>query len=311
MTEAFYIVSILWIFDIATIMVCKTTGRFSAQRRISWVLLGLAFGFTVLLRQVFLLLVPVILLWLAWKLFFRSRVFSLPQMLERSAISFAVLLACIAPWTIRNYKVFNSFVLLNTNAGFAFFWGNHPVHGTEFVPIMPSKEYGALIPKELRSLNEAAMDKALLFRGLDFVRENPLRYIRLSASRVKEYIRFWPSGDSGTIKNSVRFLSFGLFLPLFVAGLCLLAFTYSRKNKTGRISLQPGTSLLLITGGLYTFIHLMTWTLIRYRLPVDAAFMPFAAVGTVACYDFLRKHMARSIPKRPKRTKTVQFTISN
>ena len=57
---------------------------------------------------------------------------------------------CVAPWTIRNYGVFHRFVLLNTNAGFAFYWGNHPVHGNGFVPILPGPEYGRLIPGELR-----------------------------------------------------------------------------------------------------------------------------------------------------------------
>lgn len=29
----------------------------------------------------------------------------------------------------------------------------------------------------------------------------------------------------------------------------------------------------------YTGIHLLTWALIRYRLPVDAVLMPFAALA--------------------------------
>jgi hypothetical protein len=30
---------------------------------------------------------------------------------------------------------------------------------------------------------------------------------------------------------------------------------------------------------IYTAIHLLSWALIRYRLPVDAVLLPFAAVG--------------------------------
>ena len=42
----------------------------------------------------------------------------------------------ILPWTVRNYRAFGQFVPLNTNAGFVIFWGNHPMHGTSFIPIM-------------------------------------------------------------------------------------------------------------------------------------------------------------------------------
>ena len=46
-------------------------------------------------------------------------------------ISTIVLVLLIFPWTIRNQKAFGTFVLLNTNSGFAFFWGNHPIYATE------------------------------------------------------------------------------------------------------------------------------------------------------------------------------------
>jgi len=304
MTEAFYITAILWIVDLAVMMVGKTAGKDWGSKRASWILLGLAFALTVLLRQVFLLLVPVILIWLVWKFSHKSYGFPMPQLLGCAAISFSILFVCMAPWTLRNYRAFDSFVLLNTNAGFAFFWGNHPAHGTDFVPIFPSVKYWALIPEELRGLNEAEMEKALLLRGLDFVREDPRRYALLSISRIKEYVRFWPSDDSSSASNWMRIFSFGLFLPLFLSGLSLLIFDCIRKKGKRGILLQPGTSLLLIIGCFYTLIHLMTWTLIRYRLPVDAVFMPFAALGAVGVYDILKKYKTSFIPKMTKRIET-------
>ena len=65
-------------------------------------------------------------------------------------MTLAVIVACVLPWTVRNYKAFGQFVPLNTNAGFVFFWGNHPIHGTNFIPILPSDSdqvnYGTLLP---------------------------------------------------------------------------------------------------------------------------------------------------------------------
>jgi hypothetical protein len=143
------------------------------------------------------------------------------------------------------------------------------------------------------------MDKALLKRGFDFVREDPLRYLLLSANRLKEYIRFWPSYDSGTATNIVRFLSSGIFLPIALSGLFLASWIRLKKTSLTGLKMGTGTSLLLLTGGAYTLIHLMTWTLIRYRSPVDAAFMPFAALSIAVAYDFFGNRQKVRADKSP------------
>src|SRR6185369_6770730 len=91
----------------------------------------------------------------------------------------------ILPCTLRNFHAFHTFVPLNTNAGFAFYWGNHPIYGTHFLGLLPGgwEAYMNLIPEELRQLNEAEMDKALLRRGLENVKADPVRFLSLSFSR--------------------------------------------------------------------------------------------------------------------------------
>jgi hypothetical protein len=39
--------------------------------------------------------------------------------------------------------------------------------------------------------------------------------------------------------------------------------------------------LLYLYVAIYTLVHLLSWTLIRYRLPVDAVLVIFAAVAVV------------------------------
>jgi len=238
-----------------------------------------------MLRQAFLLMIPLVLGWIAWQLSWRGRgrrAVLAPSMLAgRMALVVVVLAVCIAPWTIRNYRAFGQFVLLNTNAGFVFYWGNHPIHGTEFIPILSGEAtYGALLPRGLGPLNEAQLDRELLVRGLGFVREDPVRYLRLSVSRAKEYFKFWPSADSGLVSNLARVLSFGLALPFLVSGVVL-----ALARRTGQDS--SGASLLLLLAAAYSFVHLATWTLIRYRLPVDAILIPFAALSIVTAYQWI------------------------
>jgi hypothetical protein len=118
--------------------------------------------------------------------------------------------------------------------------------------------------------NEAQWDRALMARGIEFVLQEPGRYILLSLSRTADYLLFWPLGESSTINNIGRVLSFGLFLPFMLYGLW--------------ISLQDNRRfhLLYLFIAFYSLMHLLTWSMVRYRLPVDAVLVVFAALGLVS-----------------------------
>jgi hypothetical protein len=294
MTESLYIVAILWSIDAA-----QRLARADADTRRDtrmWLELGVAIAAGVLLRQVVLLMVPLVVGWVVWR---RGQLTSGTKnvlrltrrgsSLQGVALVGGVILLAVAPWTIRNYGAFGQFVPLNTNAGFAFYWGNHPVHGSDFIPILPGdgSSYGRLIPADLRLLNEAQLDSALLRRGLGFVVADPLRYLRLSLSRSKEFLRFWPTSDSGLGANLARALSFGLCMPFFVAGVALALGGRRRPPVTAPSSDQDPTLVLAFAAG-YSLIHLLTWTLVRYRLPVDAVLIPFAAFAIVRLHDEIR-----------------------
>ena len=278
-TETFYITCILWTFD-ASLRLTSKKGEPAGGW--SWLELGFAIGLTVLLRQVFLLFLPFLFLWIWWNIRAAENA-KWKQTLHWSAIrglllTTGVLVLIILPFTVRNYRAFGTFVLLNTNAGFAFYWGNHPIHGTRFIPVLPvgGPTYLDIIPAHLLSLNEGLLDKALLQEGVQFVLHDPARYLALSASRIEEYIKFWPTRDSGLLSNLSRVGSFGILLPFMLYGV-FMSFSYLRQPS------DPGqkANLLLIYMFIivYASIHLLTWTLIRYRLPIDAFLILFAAAA--------------------------------
>ena len=193
-TETFYITAILWTFDSA---LCLTNSQIEKPNWKHWLEFGFAIGVTVLLRQVFLMILPLLFLWLWWNVK-GTEANQWQQKLHWSAvkgltIATLTLAILIVPWTIRNQRAFGTFVLLNTNSGFAFFWGNNPIYGTNFIPLLPQQTYYDLIPPELRSLNEAELDKALLQRGFRFVADDPKRFALLSISRAREFFKFWYS----------------------------------------------------------------------------------------------------------------------
>lgn len=290
MSETFYILALLWSFDLALgIALGPLTPQADAgphARRSfglwSWIWLGLGLGSAILMRQVILLFVPFMAGWMLWVVG-RTRWRSV---LGGFAVSVLVLGLLIVPWTIRNYQAFGRFVLLNTNAGYAFFWANHPIQGTNFIPILWSRTYHDLIPRELLPLDEAALESALMARGIGFVTDEPGRYVLLSLSRVKDYFEFWPTHDSGAPSNIARVLSSGIYLPLMALGVWRATF-----RRTGVFARPQARAIMLLYlfATVYSLIHLLSWALVRYRLPVDAVLMPCVALGAVELANYLAR----------------------
>lgn len=261
MTEMAAITAIVWLLA-AAVRLADDPARPRA-----WVAFGVLVGVAGLLRQVALLPVPLVCLWILWR--HRSAPGARRLVVAGILLAASAALVVLSPATVRNRIVFDRFVLANTNAGYAFFWSNHPIHGTDFKDVLGPDDprYQELIPPELRSLDEAALDRALMARGWGFVRDDPVRFVRLSLSRVDDYFKFWPSAESSTLSNLSRVLSFGILWPFMAAGLWLARRDWRR------------TMPLLLYGAAYAKVHLLSWALIRYRLPVDAILLVFAAVA--------------------------------
>jgi 4-amino-4-deoxy-L-arabinose transferase-like glycosyltransferase len=250
--------------------------------------MGLCLGAAVLLRQLFLIFVPLLFLWFYWVKRWQWR-----KALIGLIPTALVIVLMILPFTVYNYSRFDRFVLLNTNSGFAFFWGNHPIYGTHFIPILPAElgTYQDLIPPEVRHLDEAALDQELMRRGLQFTRDDPGRYFLLSLSRIPALFMFWPSADSGLISNLSRVGSFGILWPFMLAGL-VLAVIRSRASSGSKYALILFTSFIVV----YVGIHLLSWALIRYRLPVDAVMLVFAGYSFDALIMGIRQRLQMRHP---------------
>jgi hypothetical protein len=312
MTEAFYMVGILWTLDVSMRLAEAADRNEPRGRQLRLGLeLGLAMGVTLLLRQVISAFLAMLALWflvLGWRRSWLRR--------SLAPLALAVLTAALLllPFVVRNYRVFGVITMPNTNVGINFFWANHPIYGTRFEAVLsPSHgvSYQDLIPPELRGLSEPLLDRALLVRGLQFVVEDPVRYALLSLSRVPIYFQFWPSTQSTLLSNVSRLLSFGLFLPFMVYGLALAVVDARRREPADDLH-SAYLTLLCLFMAVYTLVHLLTWANVRYRLPVDAVWLLFAGYGLHALasalhwlpiYRLLRqKNPAVFAKNRPRRS---------
>ncbi|MBN1934411.1 MAG: glycosyltransferase family 39 protein [Anaerolineae bacterium] len=263
MTETFYIIVVLWSLAIGL----QIVRHLSASRPISLSMglqLGISLGLAALIRQSILPWAPVMFLYLLWLARQSRQVWSTLRVL---VIAGLLLIAFIAPFTLRNYAVYGQFLLLNSNTGYAMYSAQHPMHGTSF------REFDAApLPEGWWGRPEPELDRDLMRQAIRFVLDEPGRYLLLSLSRVRAFFEFWPTPDTTLLHNIGRVGSFGLFLPFMVYGI-VLAFRsplFIKRN-----------GLLLLFCVFYTVLHLFTWAMVRYRLPIDVVLIPFAALGLI------------------------------
>lgn len=100
---------------------------------------------------------------------------ALRELLLFGAVTGAVMLLCIAPWTARNTQLFGERILIATNAGGATWAGNNPDATTG--------EYMAF-PADVEALGEVERDRILGQRAREFILANPGRFVELSFRRL-------------------------------------------------------------------------------------------------------------------------------
>lgn len=228
-----------------------------------WLALGLTLALAVLLRMAVIFFVAALILWL----FLRVK-----QQRWHALIPVVVIVMAVAPFTWQNYQMFDRFLLLEANFGHVFWNGNHPDSLGNFHPfrVFP-------IPADVLALdNDVEITNELLRRGIQNIVNDPGLFVMLTITRLREFFIFWPTAESDTLANLLRVFSFGIMWPFAVAGLWL-----SRRQWR---DLLPIYIFMLMHVGVYA----ITWTMVRYRVPLDAFLIPFAAVAAVKLYQWIR-----------------------
>ena len=266
MTETFFMILVLLTLYLALELKENPT-------LIRWAGLGISLGLAILLRQTVLLFVPVLLFWLYLEL--RSRGIRWWNL----ALPIVIIVLFVTPWTLRNYRAYHEFLLLNSNAGYALFASNNPDLGTDW----DNDRVVVPVPPELKGKNEAQLDRALTRRGVEFILADPQRYLRLTLDKTLEFFWFWPSSDSSRISNLNRVFSFGLYLPFMLLGLYL------------SLSRWRNFVVLYLFVLIHTTIHLLSWPAPRYRLTVDAVSMVFAALAVLELVRQLKSWRRRNL----------------
>jgi 4-amino-4-deoxy-L-arabinose transferase-like glycosyltransferase len=191
----------------------------------------------------------------------------------RLALLFALpLILIVGAWTARNVGHFQRPVLVSLNGGYNFWLGNYPgvnaKTGNRWTPEMEA-EYHALSQEHT---GEAELDLALRNRAIEFIRENPVRFIGLSFSKGLNLWRLYPlpmteDRPGLNAEKLISIFSYGLALPF------ALFFLFTTLKR------WAGSRLALIFFLTYTAVHAVILSKFRFRLPLDGILIVLAAGG--------------------------------
>jgi 4-amino-4-deoxy-L-arabinose transferase-like glycosyltransferase len=210
---------------------------------------GLLTGAAVLTRPAMLFFLPLVVLWLGWR---RHTVL---------AVAFVVAsLAVIAPWTARNYRVYDRFVLVASEGGVTFWTGNHPLAiGEGDLAANPEIKRAEIAFRAARpGLTAEELEPHYYRDALAHIAEHPGWWLGLLAR--KAFYTVVPIGPSYTL-HSTRYLAaswipYGFVLVLAVAG--WPAIWRSRR--------RPVALLLLACSAV--LVSLVFFPQERFRIPV-------------------------------------------
>ena len=236
-------------------------------------------------------------LWMAWNRGGTAR--------RHGSRSTRLALACLLPlvvivgaWTVRNQRAFGHPVLVSTNGGYNLWLGNHPgvkastgnraeVPGADEVPGMVEEaaRFWALPG------NEATRDSAFTRRALEYIAADVPRFLRLSLSKSLELWALYPRPMTEDrprlgLENLASLLSYGLLLPFALVWLFV-------SLPRSRVAL-----LVLLLFLVYSLVHAVILSKVRFRLPLDSFVIIYGCGGIVAAVRAL-SHRWRAKPRDP------------
>ena len=207
-----------------------------------------------------------------------------------------IALACgltIAPWVGRNWLVFGTPIVTTTHGGYTLLLGNNdeayraeiakptrePWDSREFQRSLEeqrrwTKEGTECLTFEEVPASEIERDRWMSQRALIWVHEHPRQFAESCWLRVKRFWNFMPGGsDAGSLPRVVRW---GMAL-FFLAELSLAALGLWRLRRDEWRIWWP--LVLLVVS--FALVHVVYWSNLRMRAPVEPVLALLAARGFV------------------------------
>jgi 4-amino-4-deoxy-L-arabinose transferase-like glycosyltransferase len=217
-----------------------------------WLQFGLLWGIAALNSTILVAFLPASGLWALY-----SRAKRRKPSIGGILLASLIFMACITPWTIRNYKTFGKFIFIRDNLGAEVRLGNGKgADGTWMQYIHPTQDTYAM--RQYLSMGELAYIQNRKRSALDYIETD---YRRFAVLCVKRFIYFWAGPPRlskiewlAQTKNS-----------LFLASSVLMFWGLGRALRQRR----PGAWLLFWLIVLYPAMYYVVYPSQRYRNPIE------------------------------------------
>lgn len=219
-----------------------------------WLKFGLLWGIAALNSPVLLAFLPASGLW-AW---YRCAKRHKPSLsIGGVVLASVVFVACITPWTVRNYRTFGTFIFIRDNFGAELRLGNgNGADGTWMQYLHPTQDLYAM--RQYTSMGELGYIAMCKRQAVDYIKAD---YPRFAVLCVKRFVYFWAGPPRlaqvwwlAQVKNS-------LFLASSVLAFWGLGRALRRR--------KPGAGLLFWLILLYPAIYYVVYPGQRYRHPIE------------------------------------------
>jgi len=231
-----------------------------------WLWLGLLAGVIGLHNPTILPLVAALVIWIWFRLRRRGQ-----NCIPQAVVAAAIAVLFLAPWVVRNYRVFGCFIPMRSNLGLHLYVGNtldasEKWHADLDPPHSPREL------NEMMQLGEIAYMQHKKEQVFAFIRQHPGVYAWLCFKRVVDFWtgiwNLWPSYLWANLGES-------LSIPLCTA-VSLLAFIGLRRAfQRDRTTAWAYAICLLV----YPITYYLTTYEIPYRHPLDPVLVILAAAG--------------------------------
>jgi 4-amino-4-deoxy-L-arabinose transferase-like glycosyltransferase len=155
-----------------------------ASRRSYYLLSGFLLGLAILTRSV---MSGFVLLILPWLLYYAS---DRRQALGNWVLMVLSVAVLTVPWSIRNSVLYGEFVFVESSLGFNFYLGYHPEGTGTFdsdIAVEFIEEIGGFDTPDLET--EKLSHNLGMERGIEFIRQDPLRAVQLLLSKASHFLR--------------------------------------------------------------------------------------------------------------------------
>ena len=256
--SALLVAAILW----ATIAVAES------QRARDWAAYRFLWGFTLLTNATLMVLLPLLLAWLAYRAHKQNR-----KWFGSLALSLGIVILCCMPWTIRNYKIFHTFVPLRSGLGLQLWLGNddntQDIFRAERHPIYDATERARYV-----QMGEVAYMHEKQTAAVHYMLSHPARETHLVTRRI---ISFWSGGTPTPLKDFLNadatWFRFVLLFNLLAALGALLGIIFLIRRRS------PFWLPVAIFPLVFPWAYYLTLVLPRYRLPIDPVVLLLTAVA--------------------------------